>query len=158
MSGTEIHMYLGELEPGSVIHIHAGREPDSGPSAPRRQNVEAMMERLTAYANGANTLAVIDGVRALGCKLKAPDVRSPGNRPQVYLLVYAPAGPGGAMLYLYPQSAQFYRAADRDVLVTMDGAKDRDSYIAFDTTTPEGVQDVLAAVQAVLRTPGTSGR
>ena len=42
MSGTEIHLYLDELEPGFVLHIHAGRESESGPSAPRRHSVEAM--------------------------------------------------------------------------------------------------------------------
>ena len=156
MSGTEIHLYLDELEPGSVIHIHAGREPDSGPSAPRRPSVEAMTERLTAHTNGANTLAMIDGLRALDCKLRAPDVRRPGKRPQVYLLVYAPASPGGAMLFLHPQRASFPRPADHDRLAAMDGAEDRDSYISFDTTTPEGVQHALAAAQAVSRTPGAS--
>jgi hypothetical protein len=30
-----------------------------------------MTERLTAYANGTNTLAMIDGLRALGCRLEA---------------------------------------------------------------------------------------
>ena len=158
MSGKEIHLYLDELEPGSVIHIHAGRGPDSGPSAPRRHSVETMTERLTAYANGANTLAIIDGLRALGCKLNAPDVRRPGKRPEVYLLVYAPASSGGAMLYLYPQGAHFYRQADRDRLAAMEGAQNRGSYIAFDTTTSEGVQRALAAVQAVSRTPNASGR
>ena len=105
MSGTEIHLYLDELEPGSVIHIHADRKPDSGPSAPRRRSVEEMTVRLTAYANGANTLAMIDGLRALGCELRAPEVRRPSNSPQVYLNVYAPASSGGAMLYLYPKVA-----------------------------------------------------
>jgi hypothetical protein len=156
MGGTEIHLYLDELEPGSVIHIHAGREPDSGPSAPRRPSVEAMTGRLTAYANGANTLAMIDGLRALGCKLRAPDARRPGKRPQVSLLVYAPASPGGAMSYLYPQRAHFHRPADHDRLAAMDGAEDRGSYISFDTTTPEGVQHALAAARAVSRTPGAS--
>jgi hypothetical protein len=158
MSGTEIHLYLDELEPGSVIHIHAGREPESGPSAPRRPSVEAMTERLTAYANGANTLAMRDGLRALGCELRAPEVRRPGNSPQPCLLVYAPARPGRTMLYLYPKRASFAHPADHDRIAAMGGAEDRGHYISFDTTTPEGVQHALAAAQAVSRTPGASER
>jgi hypothetical protein len=157
MSGTEIHLYLDELEPGSVIHIHAGRDPDSGPSAPRRHSLEAMTERLTAHANRANTLAMINGLRTLGCELRVPDVRRPGNRPQVYLRVYAPASPGGAtMLFLHPELATFSRRADHDRLAAMDGAKDRGAMISFDTTTPEGVEHALAAAQAVSRTPSAS--
>lgn len=156
MSGTEIHLYLDELEPGSVIHIHADRKPDSGPSAPRRYSVEAMTELLTAHSNGANTLAMIDGLRALGCELVAPEVRRAGRRPQKYLNVYAPASPRGAMLYLYPERAHFYRRTDRERLAVMDGAEVRDGYVSFDTTTPEGVQRALAAAQAVSRTPGAS--
>lgn len=152
MSGTEIHLYLDELEPGSVIHIHAGREPDPGSASPRRQGVEAMTERLTAYANGANTLAMIDGLRALGCELRAPEVRRPDKRPEVYLNVYAPASPRGAMLYLYPERAHFYRRTDRDRLAALDGAEVRGDHISFDTTTPEGVQYALAAAQAVSTT------
>jgi hypothetical protein len=156
MSGKEIHLYLDESELGSVIHIHVGREPDSGLSAPRRHSVEAMTELLTAHSNGANTLAMIDGLRALGCKLVAPEVRRPGKRPEKYLNVYAPAGPRGAMLYLYPERAHFYRRTDRERLAAMDGAEVRGDYVSFDTTTPEGVQHALAAAQAVSRTPGAS--
>jgi len=156
MSGTEIHLYLDELEPGSIIHIHAGREPDSGPSAMRRQGVEATTKRLIAYANGANTLAMIDGLRALGCELRAPEVRRPNKRPEVYLNVYAPASPRGAMLYLYPERAHFHRRTDRDRLAAMDGAEVRVDYISFHTTTPEDVQHALAAAQTVSRTPGAS--
>ena len=156
MSGTEIHLYLDELEPGSVVHIHADREPDSGPSAPRRPSVEVMTERLTAHSNGANTLAMIDGLRALSCELVAPEVRRPDKRPENYLNVYAPASPRGAMLYLYPERAHFYRRTDRDRLAAMDGAEVRVGYISFDTTTPEGVQHALAAAQAVSRTLGAS--
>jgi hypothetical protein len=68
-----------------------------------------MTERLAAYTNGANTLAMIDGLRALGCELRAPEVRRQGNSSQVYLNVYAPASSGGAMLYLYPRVAHFSR-------------------------------------------------
>jgi TIR domain len=97
--------------------------PDDGLGAAQSPDdkLEAAVHRLASSAASPNIGEAIDGLLALGYKLKPPRT-VPGKRPENYLRFIDPKYPSPAVGYLTPRTFSFSRTADRDRLKDLPGA------------------------------------
>jgi hypothetical protein len=169
---TAIHIHLGTVAPGDEIHLYFGEpepddhpsksnespESDGQPSKSDESSEAAMLVRMLESTRTGNMHGfaypdliqqVHDGLIGLGYQPVAPTARKPGHTPGQYLR-WIVGGEGPSRAYMNTASLGFSRRDDMARVAGLPGAKEMPNYITFSITTPEGVEQALAAARAVL--------
>jgi len=123
-----VHIYLGDLPPGTSVHIHAGTGtvqeaipagPDDGggPESAER----AMLRRLAGYGQASALERIYDGLSELGYQPRVPETRVPGKQPEPYLSWFDPARGGPTVVRFQSDKLWFIRREDLDRLGDLPG-------------------------------------
>jgi hypothetical protein len=125
-----VHIYLGDLPPGTTVHIHASEltqhpktteTTEGGPASRHDDPASAMLERLKTYGHPQKLQAIYDGLIELGFVPHAPEVRKAGKEPEPYLRWTDPARGGTAVLYFDTKNLWFVKKEDMGKLRDLGG-------------------------------------
>jgi hypothetical protein len=161
MNAKTIHIYLGDLEDGTVLALHSGKPvQDVGAGAavgeePRSDRLpvtpeEEILARAEYWGDAASVRGAYDGLLRLGLTPKAPISRS-GGMPALYLHWKA-EGQLGTVCYMNSAAISFEKEDQpHEALRAMPGARVGGTHVTrFSIDTPQGVKRALAAVRAVI--------
>ena len=137
---VHLHLHRGAMADGDGAEVIA--EPTADPA------VEAMLNRLASHgSNGVNVRAAYEGLSGLGLTPRVARPRE-GGKPPAYLL-WSRGESGAGEVYLYASRVEFTREAAKAKVASLPGAIQARE-VRFSILTPEGVQQALAAVRAVI--------
>jgi hypothetical protein len=127
-----IHIELGDVPPGTHVHIHApgdmpAADPEPGtPGGAEADPAASQLDRLKAYGHGASLQAIYDGLLELGYVPSAPAVRKPGKAPEPYLSWTDPVRGGPAVIRFDTKNLWFIRREDLRPLADSGGTLTQD--------------------------------
>ncbi|MHB1431320.1 MAG: hypothetical protein ACYCVZ_04290 [Streptosporangiaceae bacterium] len=153
-----VHIYLGDIPPGTHVHIHAtgmdetGNAANEAPSASALSPAEAMLDRLKGYGHGASLQAIYDGLVELGYQPGAPAVRRPGKQPEPYLSWTDPVRGGPTVIRFDTTNLWFIRREDLEPLAGVPGGRttldDRRHNVHF-AISDHNVSNILQAARII---------
>ncbi len=151
-----IHIQLGDVPPGTHVHIHAPGDsaaaPDSASTGGTGPDPAAsQLDRLKSYGHGASLQAIYDGLADLGYLPSAPAVRKPGKAPEPYLSWTDPVRGGPAVIRFDTKNLWFIRREDLQPLADTGGElteDDRRHNVRF-TIGEDTVRAILDAARLI---------
>ena len=146
----DIHVWLGDAEPGTVnVILHAGTPPAETAAEPGDASA-AMLRRMESYSRSGRVRPAYDALTARHLYPQPPRLR-PGTRGGGNPELRWTLDPEGrrTVCYLHSQAVKF-RDSNREQVSGMPGADDRSYAVSFAIGTEAEVEQAMAAVDAVI--------